>query len=220
MARINKIGVELEGGWDSDKDGNPISASGEPMEDRIGHDGSVKGFSCPHYGEAPSPAGSIDETLAWMKKYYPSHMNQSCGFHVHVSFKNLLSYQRLMDTPFWEFFQKELKAYGKERGFKPSHPFWERVNGNSHFCTATHNPDGQVERRGKGDHRYTQLNYSFADHNTLECRVLPGFEKVEDAIHAVKWLCNLYEGYLEKLPREERKTLNFTEKDLARGIRL
>lgn len=47
-------------------------------------------------GELPSPPMEVKKFPLWMTKYYPSHVNDTCGLHVHMSFKSALHYQRLM----------------------------------------------------------------------------------------------------------------------------
>lgn len=219
MRFVNYVGVELEGAWDGDpSDGTPVSLKGEKMGSLIGVDVSVSGFDKPHFGEAASPPLPLQELLEWMGKHYPTAVNESCGFHVHVSFKNILSYSRLMEDAFWTFFLAEATKFGKGMKWGAKHPFWARLNGKNRFSMDRFNPEAQVTQKTKVDSRRTHLNFCFAQHGTLECRLFPAFADPQEATRAVEWLTSTYESYLGALPKESRKTLLLTEDDM-RGKR-
>ncbi len=217
MTYISKIGVELEGGWPDGGDGDsPISTTGISMIDTLGQDVSVSGLSTPHMGEAASPPLLPKEGLEWLKSHYPSEVNANCGFHIHVSFKSTLSYSRLMEEVFWNHFLHEAEVWGKKMKFPKTHQFWKRLNGDNRFAVREFKPDLQVESKSKGPHRQTQLNYCYGFHGTIECRLMPAFLKVEEAVKAVEWLLSTYDTYLDTLPKAARKTIVVTKEDIFR----
>lgn len=95
--RIHRIGIELEGGWRKVPPGTQIGPDGSVQITRYQDERLI-------VGELSSPPLSLDPKdepiywTTWLKKFYPSHVNETCGMHVHLSFKLALTYERLM-TP-------------------------------------------------------------------------------------------------------------------------
>lgn len=191
---INLVGVELEGGWDH-------------APERMIRDGSVnfpRALNVQYPGEIPSPPFPFTDALKkWIKENYPPHVNETCGFHIHVSFTRLFYYQVLMSKKFFDFFLKEAKKWGEDQGVT-NEAFWNRLNGRVHFCAPAYHPDEQAAARGKGPARYSALNYCFSLHKTIESRLMPMFETPDEAWEAVKFTVNTMRRYLAKQVRIER----------------
>lgn len=214
-SKINKIGVEIEGGWQKGHkvipkicgDGSIVTAKGYRY---IGGIPRMPGWDKIHnvMGEIKSsPCATIDSIITWMKQNYPSATNASCGLHVHVSTKKREDYALLTDESFYKFFLNGMEAWGKKHLSKTKtedKSFWKRLNGNNEFCLRSWHPLDQITgMRGK----YTQLNFAaFREHRTMECRLLPAFTTQEKAILGVTFFVTLVHNYLEKAkPTSETK---------------
>jgi hypothetical protein len=184
--RIHKMGIELEGGWD------------RKPEARMVPDGSVDAPGARYVGECPSPPiAEPTELEKWMRANYPTHTNRSCGMHVHVSFKDLRDYLRLMSQQAFNHIHAELGAWGKRANIKNAH-FWERLQGDNTYCKKEYNPMKQVKHHDKGPARYSMLNYCYGRYQTMELRVLPLFKEVDVGVAAVAAFADILEKYLAK----------------------
>lgn len=208
---IKLFGIELEGGWDQ-----------VFTDEVLRHDGSVRqpissvtGLPCPHYGELPSEPLRATEVEAWIRKYYPQGVNDSCGFHVHFSTKKNLDYGRLMERKFFTQFHKAAGEWGKSMNLPTGHPFWPRWQGeNTQYCGKQHIPHKQVYVPNKGGERYTMLNYCFSLHGTIEVRLAPGWETADLAVKWVEFIAEQVDAYLKAYPKETVRTLTLTTKEL------
>lgn len=180
---VNKVGVELEGGWNA------------PLDFQLDHDGSVH-VDAEYVGEVPSPPLKPRAVPKWMLAHYPDAVNDSCGMHVHVSVNHQWHYAKLMEPEFFSFIKAALKAWGQQLRIRDEHPFWSRLKGQNRYCLDEFRPDTQIVHRDKGGDRYTMLNYTWARYRTVECRVLPAFASVEIAISAVYAVVDSFETYL------------------------
>ncbi len=213
MKSIDKIGVELEGSWNGER-GVP------PFEDTdIHHDGSVKvAGGCTHWGELNSPAfEALEEMISWVRVHHPHATNKTCGFHIHLSLKRKLDYSRLMSTAFQRFFQKNISKWARKNLPKDDF-FWERFEGKNKYCKAQFLPDHQVNA-GHGNVRYSQLNFCFMEHGTLEVRLFPMWSNVETSVSALKTYVEMVEEFLKHVKRSqykgEWKYLSLKVKDLG-----
>jgi hypothetical protein len=217
--RIYKVGIELEGLWTKLPEGTiPI------------RDGSVSvarpanlPLSVPHHiGEIPSEILEPDQITTWIKTFYPQHVNATCGLHIHQSFKRALYYQWLMTPDYTATMVEYVKRWAKELSLPKDHPIWSRLKGENQFCKHEFVADLQVLKKSKSyDHavpgsRYTTINYCHGLHTTVECRLLPMMETVEEAISAVKNVLNITNACLVVISRNEEKqkiTLDQTSND-------
>ncbi len=204
--RISRVGIEVEGGWD------PRYV---PQGVNIEHDGSVQ---IPPNGPIRYMNGEIaSEPMAparyplWMKKFYPTAVNETCGLHVHMSFESIRHYASLMIPEYQETICEYLSRWAKEEGIAKSHHIWGRLEGKSRFCRKNFWPEMQAKQNRK-DHdqeregnRYTLINYCHGLHGTLECRVLPMFDNVETSIHAVKAVLDITNACVLHLGKERDK---------------
>jgi hypothetical protein len=197
---IDKVGIELEGGWVA---GHVLPAGAR----RVG-DGSVHVMGqFAHHGEVVSaPMATMAEVEAYLTAAYPDAHNQSCGMHVHVSFKSTVDYSRLMTLAFWQYFSDRMNAWGQRVRLPASHLFWQRLAGLNTYCQKVFRPDEQAEARVKTSARYAQLNYCFKFHGTIECRLAPVFKQARIAVSFTNELCAIYESFLAERSHAEEFT--------------
>ena len=181
-------GVELEGGWDE-----------WPENDRIdiGSDGSVRA-DAPHVGEirtAPLPPGQM---LRLVPEIYPDEVNKTCGLHLHMSFRSLVSYGALCEDEFWPFLSGRLEVWGERANIK-NPEFWARLRGENNYCSnSCKGPYRRQQTRAtdRGDVRYAPVNYCWGLHKTVEVRVLPMFKRPEVAVTALRQVLNATDEWI------------------------
>lgn len=222
-SRIQRVGVELEGAWlkppSSDEakritHGYNFNDSEAPAlaPFYMKGDGSVSMNCSPeggiedggltthwnrhhcHTGEIISPPLPLNRIAPWTDLIYPSCVNQSCGFHIHLSTTTPLHYSRLMDRSFVAFIIERFTEWGKVKEIYRKSPFWDRLKGQNSYARNLHMPDEQVHRGGE---RYTQFNYPYSRHQTLELRFLPMFKQKEIALDALTTYLDAVEEYLQ-----------------------
>lgn len=188
--RVSSIGLEVEGGWTEGRPG-------------IKHDGSVQELRSPYRGEMCSnpPHKNLDEAEQWLRENYPNEVNNTCGFHVHVALPPL-HYSRLMDEQFNNKFLLSMEDFwNRYRGQPGFDQFRSRLDGQNQYCQKIFRPEEQLWRtEAYGDRsrlpRYSQLNYCFGRHGTMECRLFPCFERVEHSIEGMRAFVNSINEYL------------------------
>lgn len=193
MQRIHKIGVEIEGGWNT---GNVPAAS----PGNCGVDGSVSFSETGVVGHefVSAPYTNLLELTEWIRRVYPPHTNSTCGLHVHFSFKSSFDYGRVIDKRFGDYFHEQMTEWAKRAEIKNKH-FYARLSGENHFCKREWKPEPQMKATGKDSScRYCQWNFCWGIRKTAECRMLPTFKNVNVAIAAVTQLVKVVEGYLQE----------------------
>lgn len=159
-------------------------------------------------GELPSEILEVEKFPAWMRTFYPSHVNASCGLHVHMSFLQAIYYQRLMTPAYPATIVKYVASWAKGEGLPADHPIWARLSGKSEYCQHRYFADQQAtspkdhDRRRVG-HRYTVINYCHREHGTIECRLLPMLDTAEQGIRAVQNVLNITNAFLHAYRRKE-----------------
>lgn len=173
-----------------------------------------------YVGEAVSPALTYEELIQWIMTNSPDVVNNTCGLHVHVSFKSVTDYVKLMTPQFYDYFLKYMEEWGNKMGFPKGHEFWKRLNGDNKYCCkqgkkcvhknyhgeehyTNHTPEEQVKAKNWSASRYCQLNFCFLKHGTVENRLFPGFKDPRMIIAALDATLQCYESYLENLSEEE-----------------
>lgn len=236
-SRIYRVGIELEGGWRT-----------PPTDTTIAHDGSVR-FSDPvtrveivsypkQRGEIASTPLEVKNTATWVKQYYPTVVNSTCGLHVHMSFASALMYQRLMTPDFPATLLAYMTEWAREeKTFGENHHIWHRLSGKNEYCRDAFWPDEQAssltksqDRQAHG-HRYTAVNYCYGQHSTVEARFLPMMGKIvpdcrwegpnpEQAIRAIHRLLDVTSAFLVVTAKRERpeKTVWTVEDDQIKEV--
>lgn len=202
---IDKIGVELEGGWTYRPDdlGVDISVKILPEEFECDHpchcyvcmpDGNECGVV--HTGEVRSRPYKSWHILKWMDENYPEYVNDTCGMHIHISLKSKKSYILLMEPKFYATFLREVERFA-EANIPKDHYFWKRFAGAEKYCQRKFSPNQQIGDKRKVESRRTHLNYCYALHGTLENRLFPMFGEFALAAKCLKWYSKFVETYLE-----------------------
>jgi hypothetical protein len=207
--RVEKLGLEMEGGW----------ARQLRPPDRLGHDGSV--FDRGNNGQRRHvfPPGMPENAFAgeavsspldpinyprWIRRCYPTWHDDTCGLHVHMSFTSVKYYEILASSvDYYDTMMQYLKLWALEEDakapglFPEDHHIWSRLAGTNRYCLGKWWPEKQIHRTTKPvgrnavrddevGHRYTAINFPFAIHKTIEIRVLPMFPDADMAIRAVR----------------------------------
>lgn len=207
--RIDKIGIEVEGGWRTQL----------APPDRMTHDGSVfdrgragrrqkvlptgmpeEGFA----GEAVSPPLEPSGFSRWLRRCHPGWVDDTCALHAHLSFKNVKYYEILASSvDYNDTLLHYLKtwALAEEAAvpgtFPEPHHLWSRLEGRNRFAMAKFWPERQIAnlhkpanrdavRDDEVGHRYTVVNYCYGVHKTAEIRVLPMMKDAELSIRAIR----------------------------------
>jgi hypothetical protein len=208
--RIDRIGLELEGGWA--KHLNPPN--------RIHHDGSVfdRGIrgvrqivrppDMPEFaiaGEAVSPPLEPSGYPKWLGQCFPRWLDDTCGLHIHLSFTSIKYYEILAgrDEDYHDTMMHYLTLWAQKEEaetpgtFPKDHHIWSRLRGENQYCMGkvwatkqlmrtTKPPGRNAVAANEVGHRYTAINFCFAIHKTLEIRVLPMFTTVDRSVRAVR----------------------------------
>lgn len=197
---VNLCAVEIEGGWLRRPSG--VYRDGSVTVDlprcTCNSDDEAPCEGCHAIrGEINCKPQKLSNVLDYVDEHYPDFMDSSCGIHIHVSFsEDLLSYSKLMSPKFWRYFQKSMHDWGVRNNINPNSRFWKRLNGDNRFCKKRFQPIKQYMLEYKDSARYTQLNYCWKQHGTLECRVLPTFNQARIAKSAIAEFMNIINSYL------------------------
>ncbi|MBW6469638.1 MAG: hypothetical protein K0A90_00270 [Methanosarcinaceae archaeon] len=211
---INKIGIEIEGGWIHSFILKYLKGDGSVHINNMrcydDDDDEDEDYNEPYgySGEVCSEPINIQEGIEYINNYYPDEFNETCGIHFHISFKNNKYASILTDKRFYEMFIKDFTVWGLKQKIDSSSLFWTRLNGKNQFCKNIFNPDGQILQN---DSRYTQINFcSLKKHNTVEFRVFPVFDKKHQTVSALKKLVSIINKFIDKCNKEysEKITIN------------
>lgn len=230
--RIRKVGIELEGGWVTLPPGTELVRDGSvSIEQEIPQDlmNAYRGATTmaaqtkahkaisawqeahpapAHIGELPSPPMEPERIKDFLKKFYPSHVNATCGMHVHMSFNTKLTYQRLMVPEYQDAIVEYLTKWA-EVTLPAEHGIFPRLAGTNVFCRKNFWPDQQASamkkeyNRGAGVNRYTMIHYAHGTHGTIECRVLPMMENPELAYEAISEVLRITNAFILTQIRKE-----------------
>jgi hypothetical protein len=235
LKAISKVGMELEGGWSSDEtELHRLSESGNA---RVCHDGSVddSDSDCGFWGEVvtrnPLKEQEVD---AWIDKWFPDSANDSCGFHVHISLKNVLFYSILMSRSFYrnEFTVavEEFLSRTERTNSEDARRLRKRWQGSNGYCKRNDekgqdgefiiDEDLQAAARCKDGFRYRHLNFCYTLHKTMECRLAPMFYSTSLTKQWVHQLCECVNkaitNRLKTTPRDMEWEADITPESLCR----
>ena len=168
-------------------------------------------------GEIVSKPIPVEKIAPWVKKCYPTHVNETCGLHVHMSFHYRSNYARLMTPEFTPFIVGAVKAWAEAEDLPKDHPQWERVlKQNHHHCAHQYLAEGQIkmtkkdyESRGKSYSRYTFVNYCAGQHNTagggtVEVRGLSMPANADMATRAIMAVLDGTNQFLSKVRQRDK----------------
>jgi len=229
--RIALCGIELEGGWhepvkyyDIHNDASvkfPAPAQKyiidpQTLQKMLWIDPNAPPMPRYDKGEIASNALTVTQVETFMRHAYPHLVNDTCGLHVHMSFHHKLNYSRVMSKEYMHFMIGEIRAWGTQNNIPLDHMLWNRLNPEhpwtKQHCAHVFLGDKQVlskkkdyNSRGTAHSRYTFINYPEAMLHTVECRGLPMFEKVDEALSAVMCVLTATNRFLSKIRQREQK---------------
>ena len=141
-----------------------------------------------------TPARSMKEIEDFILGMYEDgeyHGNDSCGAHLHMSFKSQAIYSTMTNEKFFHAFTNFMFVFG--RMYKTtSNAFFTRLVGNgshnqpSHWSLSQFSEhaisQGLTSSRKYDNDRYRYVNYPYAIHKTIEIRGLPFFKEAKTTI--------------------------------------
>lgn len=206
MKYIRAVGVELEGGWNL------------RPRDEMHQDLSVR-VRANHSGEIPSkPFKTLEALEEWVLRTAPDLVDTTCGFHIHISFKQPAYYNWLTTPRFYKLLLLRVKKWGVAEGLPSTHHFWKRWRGtfrlphnHRNYCRKEFIPEKQLNNTEKGPEgsvRHCHLNFCWKMHGTLELRLFPAFPKEQVALYtsAVRCFVDSVEDFItrEKVRKSNR----------------
>lgn len=213
--RIALVGVELEGGWTKLPEKVTLDSDGSVFDHgRLAPAGVQLAI-----GELPSRPMPPASLAPWMRKWHPTHVDHTCGLHLHMSFNDIRYYEALKIPEYTETLAHYLELWAKEQGLPKEHEIYQRLAGKNQYCIKEFWADEQIRtdrksyNRDRPGHRYTAVNYCYGQHGTIEYRALPMFPDPEQSIRAVRHVLDITNATLltlarksdGKLAREKRK---------------
>lgn len=202
---IKGFGFELEGGWEESRYRKiqklTIKRENGRVDSMMKGDGSVE-VDETEAGEIAGPVfNNLKDSWNFLKEFYPDEVNHTCGFHIHVSLDEGY-YVTLMEKDFHDKFLIWAEKLGKKYSKRLPKTYMGRVHGENSYCQKKFY--AMEQSRGEGD-RYTQLNYCYKDHKTLENRMFPGCKSANTAMFLLtQYLCFI-ENYLKDAKLEAVK---------------
>lgn len=200
---IDKIGVELEGGWDERptfyimRNHLDSSVVGEA------HDGSVR-VNASWVGEVrvgPLEFKNLTEWQRVLKCMWPQHTNYSCGMHVHLSFKSIRHYDLLANSQvLWPMLRERLEVF-QQKNFKFANSrLAKRLKGDNQYCRTNRLGPETAWKQLRGDEdRYKAVNWcAFPQHGTLEIRVLPQISSPAKGLAMIMTVTNVVEQVIKQ----------------------
>jgi hypothetical protein len=176
-------------------------------------------------GEIASPKFRIDRILQFrnfVELNMPIHTDDTCGLHIHASFSDALAFQKCCDVVFYEKFRKDVYRFMHNGLFsnKTVRQFESRFRGDSHYCKSGFNPDRTINGITSLDTpyvtthgRYNDFNFeAYSKFGTIELRLLPASNNVEEVKNMVEWYLGFLNNYLDNVTPYERA--NFEKIDL------
>jgi hypothetical protein len=216
---IDKIGLELEGGWGGTPAVNPFK------DEVIIVDRSIDGQTMPndgpmqsvHVGEIVSKPMQLDGWEKWLRKYWPTEANNTCGYHIHISLKKPLYYMLLTRKQFLFDLMDDIMTEAKKLELKEDHYLYQRLSGRNPFCTFNFDAStqiGVVEKRIGMRTRYGVINYCHGLHKTMEFRGYPTFKNKDHAVRFTNVYLKKVEDYLgEVMKRNWAQRISLKEEN-------
>lgn len=241
--RIHRVGLELEGGWVTlprgvrlVRDSSVMIPESKPSErERELYNLINANWASPveahnkeyeklyharinnnpqQQGELPSLPLEIKEWENWIRQSYPSHVNSTCGMHVHMSFRTIMAYQRTMAPEFVKTVLAEFQKWAEVKSLPTEHPLWGRLAGNSEYCQHLFFADDQAKWTRKeyehhaAKHRYTVVNWCYSRYGTVEVRLLPMMDTIDLAVDAIKHLMLVTNAFLVATAIQKGKSIS------------
>lgn len=139
-----------------------------------------------------SELASIFEDFKVLEPYLVE-VNSSSGFHIHVSFNQMQDYYKLCCYDFVKKFESLIreKFISDEEKLRLQNSYCAFYKDEKDFIKTTN------EQISSGNMRYKAVNFaSFGRHHTIEFRIFPGVNKINDFKKYVNMLLDFVEDYL------------------------
>jgi hypothetical protein len=205
---VKLIGIELEGAFDHF----------DSQDTSFHHDGSVEidgsqdcycdcnedgtcaccehecehGSDFQYVGELVSNPLTFDRVHEWLNRNYPLDFNNSCGMHIHLSFKNNLEYAKFCTPKFFHFFKDQIREWAENNGVK-STQFFKRLDNGNTFTKDLFDCKNQLHSLGD---RYCILNYCWRKHKTIEIRLSHVWQNKNFAYMYIEKLVDIFNTWL------------------------
>lgn len=209
--KIAKVGIEVEGIWNREavncflQNANQYNAVQwqKYIDGSINGEYDEDGLSALELVSSPVEMKDIESLYQSVEKdIYPllMHVNNSCGFHIHVSLKRQKYYSQLATFEFIRLFQE---AYRNSWNLSA-----EKRRMDNAFCSFYRdlydfdkNVPVQMSMSSKKTARYRSVNYPLRMHHTIEFRIFPGVTR--RIIKYTQWTLNLINTFLDNPPIED-----------------
>ena len=195
---IDRVGIEIEGRWtDTANAYNALSRRVSAVGATIGGDGSVRRHSGYFSAEIQTKPGSPREALRQLVDFYPDHVGEDCGMHVHVSFQDATLVSTLCTREFFRFYRQKWAEFIAAYRLHPDDQLALRLAGQNDYTQPNADFEDAQERFGRID-RYRQINFAaWHEHKTVEFRLLPMFRRAPIAVAAVWHLVSLLNEWFD-----------------------
>jgi len=202
---IKSIGIELEGGINSDdlrKLKNFVKENNLTDYFGYGYDYSVNVENKDYYNiEIRFWNSDLNVFFKFIEFIFDEckfKQNESCGNHIHLKFVDnekalsVFSYRRA-----WKMFLDEYKKYAYTfADEKTINKYLGRLN--NRYCLAKYNTKiviSQLRSFEKNESRYRAINLnSYNINKTIEIRILPYFSNFDEAKKSIEWLIKTIDG--------------------------
>lgn len=208
VKHLDRVGVELEGGWAH----RPEPGSGEVHGDcSVDASGPGIGYS----GEVVSaPYKNPTRLFAWVRAHYPEKVDFSCGLHVHIS-AIPHAYSQLISRDYARAFEAWAATFNATLTGPDADRFRRRLRGDKDLLKRLPVNAEEAERlfvrqfraRGKEQQRYYQLNFCHTLRGTLENRLFPAFETADTACRAIEAYLRFTEAFLTERKADKPEEL-------------
>lgn len=194
MQFIDKVGVEIEAGLIDTNLSYPLKDNWS-----VTNDGSISSYThvAKELVSEPFPIKSINKLFADIKNIYSiiGDINDSMGFHIHISFREKRHYMNLASLEFCKYFFNKLQS---------DNVLWSLIHAQEQNRYRWASPeykdcyqiDTQIAEYDKSECRYKMLNFAYNQHRTIECRIFPAMESANEAIYAIKFYIKTVNQYL------------------------
>ena len=149
---------------------------------------------------ASKPFDKLSNCASWIKKYYPTYFNSSCGVHFHLKPLNDVIYNLLMSKKYFKHFYNCLDYFVESRSIEKGTDFYKRVKGknvgeknSTNYCKKAFMP---LNSDGTDSDRYHGINYCKNKHNTIEIRIGSLFKNPDITVDYIKFIYDITNGFI------------------------
>ena len=160
-----------------------------------------------YVGELVSTPLEFDKVHEWINRNYPEEFNNSCGMHIHLSFKNDMEYSKFCSEEFYNYFLTKITDWAHKNKVKEDSRFFKRLNGQNTFCKRKWEESNAKSQLSDIGDRYNMLNYCYSKHRTIEVRLSHVWQNRDYAFRYVECVYDIFNSWLLKQKRSVRRSL-------------